>query len=67
MESFKENTEGEVRRLGVMIESVEHKVDLIAEGHMVLDAKIDNVDRKLEEFRDEVNLKFSLGGTPRSF
>ena len=48
------------RRFGVVLENIDSKLDLVVEGHRVLDKKIDKVDEKLEDFRNEVNYKFDV-------
>ena len=40
-----------INRLGVIIENVDSKVDLLVEGH-------GSLDKKIEDFRGEVNEKF---------
>ena len=48
------------RHFGVVLENIDSKLDLVVEGHRVLDKKIDKVDEKLEDFRNEVNYKFDV-------
>ncbi len=54
------NSPGEARQFGVILENIDSKLDLVVEGHQVLDKKIDNVDGKLDDFRNEVNYKFEV-------
>lgn len=53
-ESFSE------RRLGVILENIDSKLDLVVEGHQVLDKKIDGMDNKVDNLREEMNYKFSV-------
>ena len=48
------------RHFGVILEDIDSKLDLVVEGNQGLDKKIDKVDEKLEDFRDEVNYKFEI-------
>ena len=48
------------RDVGIVLESIDSKLDLVVEGHIALDVKIDKVDKKLEDFRSEVNYKFDV-------
>jgi DnaJ-class molecular chaperone len=48
------------RHAGVLAEATDDKFKVIMETYDVLDKKIDGVDRKLEDFRGEANMKFSL-------
>ena len=48
------------RHFGVVLEDIDSKLDLVVEGNQGLDKKIDKVDEKLEDFRDEVNYKFEI-------
>jgi hypothetical protein len=48
------------RHAGVLAEATDDKFKIIMETYDVLNKKIDGVDRKLEDFRGEVNMKFDL-------
>lgn len=48
------------RRLGVVLEDIDSKLDLVVEGHKALDTKIDKHHGEFREFRNEVNYKFGL-------
>lgn len=47
-------------RFGVVLESIDSKLDLVVEGHKALDGKIDKNQEKFIEFRQEVNYKFDI-------
>ena len=46
------------RGIGMVLENIESKLDLVVEGHVALDAKIDKLDVKMEERFQEVDVKF---------
>lgn len=48
------------RHFGVVLEHIDSKLDLVVEGHQELDKKIEKVDEKIENFRQEVNFKFKI-------
>ncbi|MBU2109903.1 hypothetical protein KKB71_03065 [Patescibacteria group bacterium] len=48
----------EKRYTNVLLENMDSKIDVLLEGHQVLDGKIEKVDKKIEDFREEVNYKF---------
>jgi hypothetical protein len=48
------------RHAGVLAEATDDKFKIIMETYDVLNKKIDGVDRKLEDFRGEVNMKLSF-------
>ena len=48
------------RRFGVVLENIDAKLDLVVEGHQVLDKKIDKNHQELKDFRSEVNYKFGV-------
>lgn len=50
----------DVRGLGVLVEQTNHNVELLVEGHAVLDKKIDTVHNDLKEFKKEVDYKFGV-------
>lgn len=56
--------EGEVLRqinkLGVMMENTDSKVDFLVEGHKTLDRKIDRVDAKVDNLKEEMDYKFDI-------
>jgi len=56
----KKNLNIEARHFGVVLENIDSKLDLVVEGHEALDKKIDKVDKKVEDFRKEVNYKFEI-------
>lgn len=47
-------------RLGVIVENMDSKIDLVLEGHKALDIKIDKNHEEFREFRKEVNYKFEI-------
>ena len=47
----------EEHRIGVMLEHMDSKLDLLAEGHQMLEQKI---DRKVDELRGEMNQQFGI-------
>ena len=51
------NKEGD---LGVIMENVDSKLDLLVEGHHTLDKKIDQVDKKVDNLKTEMNYKFEV-------
>lgn len=55
----KKETSPSARQFGVVLEDINSKIDLVVEGHQVLNKKIDKVDEKLEDFRKEVNERFN--------
>jgi len=48
------------RQFGMILESIDSKLDLVVEGHETLDVKIDKVDAKVEDLRTEMNYKFEV-------
>ncbi len=46
------------RHFGVILENIDSKLDLVVEGHKVLDKKIDVVDKKVDNLKSEMNYKF---------
>jgi len=47
-------------KLGVVLESIDSKLDLVVEGHEALDRKIDKNHEEFREFRHEVSYKFGV-------
>jgi len=45
---------------GVLLEHIDSKLDLVLEGHAVLDKKIDTTHKELTDFKKEVNYKFDI-------
>jgi len=50
----------EERHIGVVLEHIDSKLDLVVEGQQALDQKIDKNHGEFREFRDEVNYKFGI-------
>lgn len=50
----------EIARLGVILEDMDSKLDILVEGQGGLQRQIEHVDGKLEEFRKEANYKFEI-------
>jgi ABC-type phosphate transport system auxiliary subunit len=50
----------DLRKQGVIMEQIESKVDLLAEGQVVLDKKIDGVDQKVDALKGEMDYKFEV-------
>ena len=48
------------RRFGVVLEDIDSKLGLVAEGHQALEKKIDENHREFREFRSEINYKFEM-------
>ncbi|MEK7146815.1 MAG: hypothetical protein AAB772_01005 [Patescibacteria group bacterium] len=48
------------RGFGVILEDIDSKLDLVVEGHQVLDKKIDGVDAKVDNLQKEMNYKFDV-------
>ena len=48
------------RYLGVVLEDIDSKLDLVVEGHQGLDKKIDKNHKEFQDFRKEVNYKFDV-------
>ena len=42
------------REIGVLMEDVQHKFDIVVEGHQLLADKIERVDEKVERVADRV-------------
>lgn len=55
----KELTQTE-RHFGVVLENIDSKLDLVVEGHQILDKKIDKIDGKVENLKEEMNYKFGI-------
>lgn len=55
----KEPTQTE-RHFGVVLENIDSKLDLVVEGHQVLDKKIDKIDEKVENLKEEMSHKFEI-------
>ncbi|MEK9186450.1 MAG: hypothetical protein AAB885_02575 [Patescibacteria group bacterium] len=56
----KQNKKIEERRSGVILESIDSKLDLVVEGHHSLDKKIDKVDGKVDSFKKDMDYKFEI-------
>lgn len=58
IQSKKENekafTAGEV---GVLLEKIDHKVTIIAEGHQMLNNKIDRIEQKVDNINQKLDAK----------
>ena len=48
------------RHFGVILENIDSKLDLVVEGQETLDVKIDKVDSKVDNLREEMNYKFEV-------
>ena len=48
------------RHFGVVLEDIDSKLDLVVEGHRVFDKKIDKVDEKVDNLKNEMNYKFEI-------
>ncbi|MEK7162673.1 MAG: hypothetical protein AAB696_00020 [Patescibacteria group bacterium] len=48
------------RHFGVVLEIIDSKLDLVVEGQQTLDKKIDGVDEKVENLKEEMNYKFGI-------
>ncbi|MEK7147196.1 MAG: hypothetical protein AAB772_02995 [Patescibacteria group bacterium] len=48
------------RGFGVILEDIDSKLDLVVEGHQVLDKKIDGVDAKVDNLQKEIDYKFDV-------
>lgn len=46
------------RYFGVVLEDIDSKLDLLAEGHQGLDKKIDKIGKNLEDFRQDTQYRF---------
>lgn len=46
------------RRQGVLLEDIDSKLDLVVEGHGMLDKKIDRLDKKVDELDEKVHKRF---------
>ena len=47
--TFKDDIKGEFRhQLGIQSEALQHKLDLVVEGHQMLSEKIDRVEQRLD-------------------
>jgi hypothetical protein len=57
----KENKKASNHRAhGVLMEDLDAKLDLVLEGHLALDKKIDQHHEESVEFREEINFKFGI-------
>jgi len=48
------------RQFGVVLEDIDSKLDLVLEGHQVLDKKIEDFRKKVDERFNEVDYKFEV-------
>ncbi len=48
------------RHFGVVLEDIDSKLGLVAEGVGTLDKKIDKVDQKVDNLKNEMDYKFEL-------
>lgn len=55
-----ENTNNENTKKGVLLEDLDHKLDLVLDGHAALDKKIDKVDYKVDDLKRDMNFKFGV-------
>ncbi len=48
------------KRFGVVLENIDFKLDLVVEGVGTLDKKIDEVDKKVDNLKTEMDYKFGI-------
>jgi len=48
------------RKEGVLLEDLDSKLDLVLDGHKVLDKKIDGLGKELQEFKKDTKYKLDL-------
>ena len=48
------------RHFGVLLESMDSKIDILVDGHQALNKKIDKNHQEFQEFREEANFKFKI-------
>lgn len=53
-----DNSKEESRYFGALLENMDSKIDVILEGHQVLDKKIDDLSNNVDKRFDEVDYKF---------
>lgn len=58
MKKIKRSARSNGNKVGVLLEHIDSKVDLVVEGHRALDKKIIEGHRNLKEFQAETNYKF---------
>jgi hypothetical protein len=46
--------------VGALLENMDSKIDVLVDGHRVLDGKIDKHYYEFQDFRKEVNYKFDI-------
>lgn len=54
------DTPPEIRRIGVLLEAVDHKVDLLVEGQQALSARIDRLEQRINELSREMDYRFKV-------
>ncbi|MBI4159925.1 hypothetical protein HY504_02040 [Candidatus Wolfebacteria bacterium] len=50
----------QTRQFGVILENIDSKLDLVVEGHQVLDKKVDDLRLDMSQRFDDVDYKFSV-------
>jgi polyhydroxyalkanoate synthesis regulator phasin len=48
------------RKEGVLLEDLDSKLDLVLDGHKLLDRKIDGLGKELQEFKKDTKYKLDL-------
>jgi len=48
------------RHFEVVLEDIDSKMDVVLEGHHVLDKKVDQVDKKVDNLKLEMDYKFDI-------
>lgn len=54
------NSKNEAHYFGALLENMDSKIDVILEGHQVLDKKIEDLSNKMDKRFDEVDYKFNI-------
>lgn len=52
------NSDNEIRYFSALLENMDSKIDVILEGHQVLNKKIDDLGNNVDKRFDEVDYKF---------
>lgn len=54
----KKDSSNEGRYTNVLLENMDSKIDVLLEGHQVLDGKIERVDKKVDILKEDMDYKF---------
>ena len=60
VKKMKTNAADQGQRTNVLLESLDKKIDLLVDGHVIVDKKIDTLEKKVDAGFKEVDYKFGV-------